>query len=147
MWGLGGGGAGGGGNYIDMFSWRTEWTSDGIIGNLCIFSGLSKLPWFLHTITFDIHVYRKIWVLWRSRSSHIVNMCLTDDIFYLFMREVKCLEKIKWIQIWIFIFMQWMFMHIFIKYTALFGYIANSLTKIDGINLHFRQKSIIRTKN
>ena len=33
-----------------------------------------------------------------------------------------------------------MFMYIFTKYAVIFGYIANYLTKIDGINLRFPQK-------
>ena len=40
-----------------------------------------------------------------------------------------------------------MFMHSFIKYTVGFGYIANYLTKIDDINLHFPPKNMISSKH
>ena len=40
-----------------------------------------------------------------------------------------------------------MFMHIFIKYTVIFVYIANDLTKIEGLNLLFPQKNIICSRH
>ena len=42
---------------------------------------------------------------------------------------------------------KWMFMHILIKYTVRFGYIANYLIKIDNIDLRFPKKNIICSKH